>query len=83
MGAELRIDGDDAVRLAAELAALTGKPMDEAVLEVLREGVARRLAAKARRERILGIAADIRAELVRPLPGSDHGFLYDQNGLPI
>ena len=56
--------------------------MNEAVLDVLREGVKRRLAVKDRRDRILGIAADIRGELARPLPTSDHSFLYDQDGLP-
>lgn len=82
MGAELRIDDADAVRLAGELAELTGKPVGEAVLDLLREGVQRRQAVNARRERILGIAAAIRGDLVRPLPSSDHSFLYDQDGLP-
>ena len=82
MGAELRIESDDAVNLAAELSSLTGKTVEEAVIAVLRASVARDRAAQEKSRQILAIAAEIRSHLKQPLGTSDHSFLYGEDGLP-
>ncbi len=82
MGAELRIESDDAVMLAAELSSLTGKTVEDAVIAVLRAGVARERAAQERSRQILEIAAEIREQFNPPFPTSDHSDLYGEDGLP-
>lgn len=82
MGAELRIESDDAVRLAAELATLTGKSVTDAVVTVLRASVARERDVRERSDKIMAIAAEIRSHFTHPLPTSDHSFLYGEDGLP-
>ncbi len=82
MGAELRIESDDAVNLAAELSSLTGKTVEDAVIAVLRASVARERAAQEKSRHILEIAAEIRSHLKQPLGTSDHSFLYGEDGLP-
>lgn len=83
MGAELRIESEDAVNLAAELSSLTGKTVEDAVIAVLRASVARERAAQERSRQIMAIAAEIRAQFNPPFPTSDHSDLYGEDGLPV
>jgi len=85
MGAQLNIKNEDAYRLASRLAELTGKSLTTAVTDALRESLVREERARDRDERlrrVRAIAADIRQHLTRPLPSSNHDWLYDENGLP-
>ncbi len=85
MGAQLNIKSDDAYRLASELAGLTGESLTAAVTAALRERLARERRARdvdARLAALRAITADIRRHMATPLPGSDHSWLYDENGLP-
>lgn len=82
MGAELRIESEEVVRLAEELAALRKMSVPDAVAEALRKQVEREREAQERKEQILAAAAAVRESLIGPLPGSDHSWLYDENGLP-
>ena len=85
MGQQLNIKSEDAYRLAAELAELTGESLTTAVTTALRQRLERELAARdreARIARVRAITADIRRSLRHPLPSSDHSWLYDEHGLP-
>lgn len=85
MGAQLNIKSDDAYRLASELAELTGESLTTAVTEALRERLERKRHMTDREERLRKlreITADIRRQLGEPLPGSDHNWLFDDDGLP-
>ncbi len=85
MGAELRIEGDDAYALATRLVALTGESLDTAVTIALRERVEREEKErdhKARVDRIMALAADLRAHLDGPVSSADHADLYGEDGLP-
>ncbi len=85
MGTQLNIKSEDAYRLASELSELTGESLTAAVTAALRERLAREQAARGREARLAEvrrIAAEIRAGMREPLPSSDHGWLYDENGLP-
>jgi antitoxin VapB len=85
MGTQLNIKSDDAYALATRLAEMTGESLTTAVTVALRERLEReerQRARKARADRLLAIAADIRAQMSPPLPSSDHRWLYDENGLP-
>ena len=85
MGHQLNIKSEDARRLAAELAELTGESLTAAVTAALRERLERERAARnrdARMARVRAITADIRHNLRHPLPTSDHSWLYDDRGLP-
>ncbi len=85
MGAELNIQSEDAYRLACRLSELTGESLASVVANALRAELAREVRARDRDERlrrVRAIAADIRHHLKHPLPSSDHGWLYDENGLP-
>lgn len=88
MGAQLKIDGDEAYGLAAELAGLRGESIESVVTRALRETLERdrkahdeEVARKRRIEekilRVRAVAADIRRNLKHPLPSSDHNYLYD------
>ena len=88
MGAELKIDSDEAYRLAAELASLRRESIESVVTTALREALERgRKAHGEEKDRkrlteediaqIRAIAADIRQDLKHPLPSSDHNYLYD------
>jgi antitoxin VapB len=89
MGMQLNIKSDEAYRLAARLAELTGQSMTMAVTDALRQRVIAEEKARdseAMVKDILAIAADIRAHMLErgPLPSSDLNFLYDdETGLPI
>lgn len=85
MGHQLNIKSDLAYGMASELAALTGESLTGAVVEALRERLerTRRSAEQGRRAaEALAIAAEIRAMMDRPVPGSDHSWMYDDVGLP-
>ena len=83
MGAELRIESEEVVRLAEELAALREMSVPDAVAEALRERIEREREVRERKEHILAAAAAVRETLEPPLPSSDHSWLYDENGLPV
>ena len=82
MGAELRIENEDARRLADELAVLTGKSVTDAVLAALSATVIKERTAQERSRQMLAGAAELRKHFKEPLGSSDHSFLYDENGLP-
>ncbi|MBW4092982.1 MAG: type II toxin-antitoxin system VapB family antitoxin [Proteobacteria bacterium] len=84
MGAQLNIKSDDAYRLAAELAGLTGESLTTAVTAALRERLERERRERdieTRLARLREITADIRRHM-EPGASSDHSWLYDENGLP-
>jgi hypothetical protein len=76
MKAELRINNEDACRLASELTELTGESIEAAVATALRERFERELARQAMQDRIMDITRDIAlrarqpASLDRPLIGA-------------
>jgi antitoxin VapB len=83
--AQLNIKSEDAYRLALELAELTGESLTAAVTAALRERLERARMARdraGRMARVRAITAELRRNMRQPLPGSDHGWLYDANGLP-
>jgi len=85
MGAQLNIKSEDAYRLASRLSELTGQSLTSVVIKALQAELAREERAQDREQRlkrVREITADIRRHLRQPLPGSDHGWLYDENGLP-
>ncbi len=87
MGTQLNIKSDDAYRLASKLSELTGESLTSAVTTALKERLERvqqREDIEARLARIREITADIRANMQRPLPTSNHDWMYDdETGLPI
>jgi antitoxin VapB len=83
MGMQLNIKSDDAYRLAARLAELTGESLTATVTTALRERLEREEQARDREEqkqRLLEITADIRRHMRHPLPFSDHGWVYSDHG---
>ncbi|HUI60252.1 MAG TPA: type II toxin-antitoxin system VapB family antitoxin [Steroidobacteraceae bacterium] len=85
MGAQLNIKSDEAYRLASRLAKLTGKSLTTVVTDALRENVERaeRERDKATKiERVLALAADLRAHMTPPFSSSDPDEFYDHDGLP-
>lgn len=82
MGVELRIDNPETVAMASELAELLGANLEDAVTQALRDRLAREREVQRRTSDIMAAAARLRAQLAQPLPGSDHSWLYDENGLP-
>jgi hypothetical protein len=71
MRAELRIEGEDACSLAAELVELTGESLHWAVVTALRERFERERARRDWQDRIM----DITREIARGLPAgpaNDH-----------
>ncbi len=93
MGAQLKVDSDEAYGLAVELASLRGESIDAVVTTALRNALERDLAAREgaeaqRREEteyreLREIVDDIHRHLRHPLPSSDHSWLYDdETGLP-
>lgn len=84
MGHILTIESDEAAAIAAELAALTGEGLTSLVTGALRQ---RLVAEQQRRAWIAGMMAEtdeFAGLLDNPLPGSDHGWLYDdETGLPV
>jgi antitoxin VapB len=81
----LNLKSDEAYRLAKELSERTGESMTAAVIEALRERLARvKKESEAEFvERILAIAKGARQEWREPYLSIDHGdLLYDERGLP-
>lgn len=87
MGTQLNIKSDDAYRLASALSELTGESLTAAVTTALEERLKRLQAAQdieMRLAQIREITADMRARMDKPLPTSNHDWLYDdETGLPI
>lgn len=83
----LNIKNAETYRLVKELADLTGESMTGAVTEAVRERLDRvrkeRGEPAGMAERILAIAADMRARLPDDFFDIEHGeLLYDEDGLP-
>ena len=82
----MNIKSDDAYRLASALAELTGESLTAAVTTALQERLDRVRAAEdleTRLAQIHEITADMRARMDKPLPTSNHDWLYDdETGLP-
>lgn len=82
----LNIKNVETYRLIRELADLTGESMTGAVTEAVRERLDRLRRAEddaGMAERILAIAADMRARLPDDFFDVEHGdLLYDEDGLP-
>ena len=85
MDARLVVESDEAVRLAEELAALTGEDMARAVVRALAERI-QRARSRSRRtisaEEMLAIGRRCAAELRPPFDSGDHADLYGKDGLP-
>ena len=80
MEAELCIESAEAYELATRLSELTGEDLTSVVIGALRNRLA---AIQDKKQRMLVIAAEIRAHIGEPLPSSDHDWLYDsETGLP-
>lgn len=82
----LNIKNAETARLIRELADLTGESMTGAVTEAVIERLERLRHAEdepAMAQRILAIAADMRARLPDDFFDIEHGdLLYDEDGLP-
>lgn len=83
MGQVLKIEDDEAISLARELAMLTGMSIGSLVADALRS----KLRTERERRKWVAdmmVATDEFAELLDdPRPASDHGWLYDdETGLP-
>jgi len=83
----LNIKNAETYRLVKELADLTGESMTGAVTEAVRERLDRLRKETGEpagmAERILAIAADMRARLPDDFFDIEHGeLLYDEDGLP-
>ena len=82
----LNIKNGETYRLVRELADLTGESMTGAVTEAVRERLGRLKREQddtGMAERILEIAAEMRARLPDDFFNVEHGdLLYDENGLP-
>jgi antitoxin VapB len=81
----LNIKNEEAHRLAAELARLTGESMTTAVTVSLRERLERlsRAQGDSLAARLLAIGKDCAGRLKEPFRSADHGdLLYDDRGLP-
>eukprot|EP01037_Dinobryon_pediforme_P012386 gene12386-12473_t len=87
MGTQLNIKSEDAYRLASKLSELTGESLTSAVTTALKERLARVQAGddiETRLARIRAITAEMRDRMDKPLPTSNHDYLYDdETGLPI
>ena len=81
MGAELRVEGEEVVRLAEELAALRKMSLSDAVTDALRQEIARQREVDAKTEGMLALGREIRAHIDGPV-SSNHDWLYDEHGLP-
>jgi hypothetical protein len=82
MGAILKVESDEAVRLAAELAEMTGQSIENAVKAALRARLEHERMVRARAAGIMAAAAEIRSHMRKPLPTSNHDWLYGEDGLP-
>jgi antitoxin VapB len=79
------IKNEEAHRLVAQLAKLTGESMTTAVTIAVRERLerVRREQGLSLADRLLVIGKDCAAHLKEPFRSADHGdLLYDERGLP-
>ncbi len=89
MGMQLNIKSDEAYALATRLAELTGENRTTAVTDLLREKVTeleRKQDAQERVKRVMTIAAEMRAEILKNGHSLDFNTdeLYDPDtGLPV
>ncbi len=84
MGAQLNIKSEDAYRLASRLSELTGESLTAVVTKALQAELdrqERQRDIRARVDRVMEIAKEIRAHMREPV-SSDTSWLYDENGLP-
>ena len=79
MGKELVIRDEQTIALAERVAAAAGESVEAAVRRAL-QAVEEQVYA-GRLERLKAFQARL-AEMPRPLDGSNHGWLYDEDGLP-
>ncbi|MDH3598882.1 MAG: type II toxin-antitoxin system VapB family antitoxin [Candidatus Tectomicrobia bacterium] len=78
----LNIKNEEAHRLAAQLAALTGETMTKAVTEAIRERI-ERIQRQRNVPEILARAREIIRHSGGAQPYTDHAeLLYDEHGLP-
>lgn len=83
MGHQLKIESDEAVALASELAHLMGKDLDAAVIVALRDTVERERKRHMRLQAINEAIAAVRASLKHPIVPYSDDELYDPDtGLP-
>lgn len=85
METQISIEDEAAHAMASELAELTGESVDQAVIESVRLRLEQERRKHDRDERVrqaLAIAAGMREHMGRPLPSSDHSWLYGEDGLP-
>lgn len=79
---EPRIETEETLSLARELAALTGESAADAVAAAVRERLERERGIAAKVKELEAIAKRC-ARLMGPGPHPDHGdLLYDERGLP-
>ncbi|MFL9827325.1 type II toxin-antitoxin system VapB family antitoxin [Rhodoplanes sp. SY1] len=81
----LNIDTEEALRLAEELARVTGETLTDAVTIALRERLekVRPQEKPGLAERLLAIGRETAPLWKEPWKSMDHGdLLYDENGLP-
>ena len=82
----LKIENEETLQLAQELASLTGEAVSEAITVALRERLERERHERSVEERLQGMRAISQrtARLLRDGPSAvEHGdFLYDERGLP-
>ena len=83
MGEQLRIEGEEAVALATELAALTGESVEALVVRTLRAEMEQRRQEQEELQRLTDVAETFRLSLLPPFPNSNHDWLYDDVGLPL
>ena len=86
MGQELKIESEEAYRLASKLSQLTGESVSAAVTEALRQRLDHEEDLQKRMTAVRVLTAELRAEMLKdgPLPSSNHDFLYDdETGLPL
>ena len=84
MGHQFTVEGEEAVALAEELAALTGESLGTAVTAALRERLKKERERRSELQAILTMAVEFRALLGDDAASSDHSWLYDEHtGLPV
>jgi hypothetical protein len=65
---ELRIEDEEACKLAAELAELTGESLRLVVVAALRDEIGRARARRDRHDRIMAITREIAMSMREPVP---------------
>jgi len=81
MGAELRIENEELVKQAEELAALRRMSVPDAVAAAVRSELEHERAVRATVEKIEALGREIRAHMTEPV-SSDHSWLYDKDDFP-